>query len=336
MKILKTIKIGELFALWGDYVKIKELNRVPKHITSIGGQAVIEGVMMRGPKDVAIAVRKPNNEIELKKEKLQTLAMKHKIFKLPFLRGVIGLVEALMFGSKALMYSAEFFEIDEEKEETKESFMQKIFKDKAQDLEMFFTMLISIALAIGIFMILPSFLTNFLKGRINSSIGLNLIEGLVRIIIFLLYIIGVSRMDDIRRVFEYHGAEHKTIHCYEHEEELTVENVKKYPILHPRCGTSFLFMVMIVSILVLSFFGWPNPLQRIIIRILMFPVIAGISYEINKLIGRSNSKLAYIVSYPGLMIQKLATVKEPDESQIEVAIEALKAVLTDNKEEDKW
>ncbi len=317
-------------------MKIKNLNRVPKHITSIGGQAVIEGVMMRGPKDVAIAVRKPNNEIELKKEKLKTLAMKHKIFKLPFLRGVIGLVEALIFGSKALMYSAEFFEDEVEKEPTKKSLTERIFKDKAQEIEMFFTMFLSIILAIGIFMVLPSFLTNFLKGIIHTSIGLNLIEGLIRIIIFLLYIIGVSRLDDIKRVFEYHGAEHKTIHCYEHEEELTVENVKRYPILHPRCGTSFLFMVMIVSIFVLSFFGWPNPIQRLLIRILMFPVIAGISYEINKFIGRSNSKLAYILSYPGLMIQKWATVKEPDEDQIEVAIEALKAVLTDNREEDKW
>lgn len=316
-------------------MKIKDLDRVPKHITSIGGQAVIEGVMMRGPRDIAVAVRKPNNEIELKKERLETLGMKHKIFKLPLLRGVVSLIEALIFGTRALMYSAEFFEVEEEKPK-KDTFTEKIFKDKAQNVEMFFTMLISIALAIGIFMILPSVLTNFFKGRIQSSIGLNLIEGLVRIIIFLLYIIGVSKMEDFKRVFEYHGAEHKTIHCYEHEEELTVENVRKYSILHPRCGTSFLFMVMIVSILVLSFFGWPNPVKRLLIRVLMFPVIAGISYEINKLIGRSNSKLAYVISYPGLMIQKLATVREPDDSQIEVAIEALKAVLTDNREDDKW
>lgn len=316
-------------------MKIKNLDRVPKHITSIGGQALIEGVMMRGPKNVAIAVRKPDHEIELKVEKLNTLGMRHKIFKLPFLRGVIGLVEALMIGTKALMYSAEFFPEDE-KSSSKESFTQKIFKDKAADVEMFFAMVTSIVIAIGMFMILPTILTNFFKTKINSSIGLNLLEGLVRIIIFLIYIIGVSKLDDIKRVFEYHGAEHKTIHCYENEEELTVENVKKYPILHARCGTSFLFMVMIVSILVLSFFGWPNPLQRFLVRILMFPVIAGISYEINRLIGRSNSKLAYFFSYPGLMIQKLATVKEPDDEQIEVAIAALNSVLTDNKDEDKW
>jgi len=316
-------------------MKIKDLNRVPKHITSIGGQAIIEGVMMRGPNDIAIAVRKPNNEIELKKEKLNTLGMRYKIFRLPFLRGVISLVEAMMIGTKALMYSAEFFE-EEERPVDKKTFTEKIFKEHAADVEMFFAVLVAIVIAIGAFMILPTILTNFFKTRVDNSVVLNLIEGLIRIILFLAYVIAVSRLEDIKRVFEYHGAEHKTIHCYENQEELTVENVKKFSILHPRCGTSFLFMVMIVSILVLSFFGWPNPLQRFLVRILMFPVIAGISYEINRFIGKSNSKLAYFFSYPGLMIQKLATVKEPDGDQIQVAIESLKAVLTDNKEEDKW
>ncbi len=316
-------------------MKIKDIERVPKHITSIGGQALIEGVMMRGPNDIAIAVRKPDEEIELKVEKLDTLAKKNKFFGLPFVRGVVGLVEALMIGTKALMYSAEFFPEDDE-EYLEESYTEKIFGDKAADVEMIITMIISIALSIGVFMILPTIVTNFFKTKVESSIALNLIEGVFRIGIFLIYVVGVSKLDDIKRVFEYHGAEHKTIHCYENEEELTVENVKKYPILHARCGTSFLFMVMIVSVLVLSFFGWPNPLQRFLVRILMFPVIAGISYEINRLIGKSSSKLAYYLSYPGLMIQKIATVKEPDESQIEVAIESLKAVLPNNKEEDKW
>ena len=316
-------------------MKIKDLNRVPEHMTTIGGQALIEGIMMRGPKDVAISVRKPDGETELKVDRLNTLGMRHKIFRLPFLRGVVGLVEAMTIGTKALMYSAEFFE-EEEGERDKETLTQKIFKDKAEDVEMIFAVVFSMVLAVGIFMILPTLLTNFLKDRIDSSILLNLVEGAVRIVIFFLYIMSVSRLDDIKRVFEYHGAEHKSIHCYENGEELTVENVKKYPILHPRCGTSFLFMVMIVSILVLSFFGWPNPLQRLLVRVLMFPVIAGIAYEINKLIGKSNSKLAYYLSYPGLMIQKWATVKEPDDSQIQVAIEALEAVSTGDKEEDKW
>src|SRR5699024_6184247 len=167
-------------------------------------------------------------------------------------------------------------------------------------------------------------------------ITLNLIEGLFRVTIFLIYIIWVSKLEDIKRVFEYHGAEHKSIHCYENNEELTVDNVRKHSILHPRCGTSFLFMVMITSIFVLSFFGWPSPLQRVLIRILMLPVIAGISYEINRLIGRSDSRLAYLLSYPGLMVQKIATVKEPDDEQMEVAIEALRLVIPDNRDEAKW
>ncbi len=316
-------------------MKIKDINRVPKHITSIGGQALIEGILMRGPKDVAIAVRKPDKEIILKKDRLNTLGMRHKFFKLPFIRGVVGLVESMAFGIKALMYSAEFFEEDIEEEE-KESFLNKIFKDKAEDVEILLTLLFSLVLTIGFFILLPSFITNFFKNRIETPFLLNLIEGGVRILIFLIYVVAVSKMEDVGRVFEYHGAEHKTIHCYENGDDLTVENVKKYPVLHPRCGTSFLFMVMIVSILVLSFFGWPNPLQRLLIRLIMLPVIAGISYEINRLIGKSSSPIAYYLSYPGLMIQKIATTKEPDGEQIEVAIEALKAVLTDNKEEDLW
>ena len=315
-------------------MKIKDINRVPKHITSIGGQALIEGILMRGPKDVAVAVRNPDKKIILKKNRLNTLGMRYKLFRLPFVRGIVGLIEAMVFGIKALMYSAEFYK--EDLEEKREGFLEKIFKDKAQDVEIILTLLLSLLLTIGFFILLPNFLTNLFKSRIRTSFLLNLLEGGVRIFIFFIYIILVSRMEDVSRVFEYHGAEHKTIHCYEGGDDLTVENVKKYPILHPRCGTSFLFMVMIVSILVLSFFGWPNPLQRILIRLIMLPVIAGISYEINRLIGKSNSPIAYYLSYPGLMIQKIATTKEPDGEQIEVAIEALKAVLPNNGEEDLW
>ncbi len=304
------------------------------HKTSIGGQALIEGVMMRGPRDLAIAVRKPNQEIEVTTSKLNTLGMRHKFFRTPFLRGVVGLIESLSMGIKALMYSAEFYE--EEEVDAKQTWTQKIFKEKAGEVEMFFTLVISILLSVGIFMVLPNVITSFLKGNITNSIILNLIEGVIRILIFLIYIIWVSKVDDVKRVFEYHGAEHKTIHCYENGDELTVENVKKYPIIHARCGTSFLFMVMLVSILVLSFFGWPNPLMRILIRILMFPVVAGISYEINKFIGRSDSRFCYWLSYPGLMIQKYATVKEPDDEQIEVAIKSLMAVIPKDREADKW
>ncbi|HZK00079.1 MAG TPA: DUF1385 domain-containing protein [Tissierellaceae bacterium] len=314
----------------------KEEARInPKHKTSIGGQALIEGVMMRGPKSIATAVRKPDGEIVIKEEKLNTLAMRNKYFRLPFIRGVVGIVESLKIGTKELMYSADFYE-EEEAEDNKESWTEKIFKDKAQEVEMTFTVLLSVVIALVVFMILPNFLASLFGRVTDSPVVLNLIEGFIRVFIFFLYVIWISKLDDIRRVFEYHGAEHKSIHCYENELELSVENVKKFPILHARCGTSFLFMVMIVSIFVLSFFGWPNPLLRVVIRILMFPVIAGISYEINRIIGRSSSKLCYALSYPGLMVQKYATVREPDDEQIEVAIAALKAVIPESREEDKW
>ncbi len=293
---------------------------------------------MRGPKELAIAVRKPDGEIVLKEEELNTLGMRKSFFRLPFIRGVVGLVESMVIGVNALLYSSEFYEDeeDEENENEKVPFLERIFGDKAENVSIGLTLLTSLTIAIVLFMLLPNFLTTLLKKNITSPIILNLIEGAIRIVIFAFYLIMISKMEDVGRVFEYHGAEHKTIHCYENGDELTVENVKKYSILHPRCGTSFLFMVMIVSILVLSFFGWPSPLMRILTRILMLPVIAGISYEINRLIGKSSGKLAYILSYPGLMIQKFATVKEPDGEQIEVAIVALEAVLTGNKEEDKW
>lgn len=317
-------------------MKIKDVNRVPKHITTIGGQALIEGILMRGPEDVAIAVRKGKDEIVLKKEKLNTLGMKYKFFRLPFIRGIVGLIESMIFGIQALMYSAEIFDESFEEEEEKEGFLDRVFKDKREDVEIALTLLISLVLTIVLFILIPSLITNVFKNSIQSPFLMNLVEGLIRIGIFLIYVVSISKMEDVGRVFEYHGAEHKTIHCYENGEELTVENVKKYPTLHPRCGTSFLFMVMIVSIFVLSFFGWPSPLKRVLIRILMLPVVAGISYEINRLIGKSNSKLAYYISYPGLILQKIATTKEPDEGQIEVAIEALKAVLTENREDDLW
>jgi len=316
-------------------LKIKDLNRLPRHITSIGGQAVIEGVMMRGPRDLSLAIRKPDGKIELKLEKLNSLSMKYKIFRLPFLRGVVSLVESLAIGVRMLMYSAEFYEEDMDKDQ-EEGFLDKLFKDKREDVEIFLTLAMAFILALVFFMLIPTLVANFFKRYVGSSLALNLIEGGIRLLLFFIYLVNVSRMEDIKRVFQYHGAEHKSIHCYEAGLDLTVENAKKQPALHPRCGTSFLFMVMVISILVLSFFGWPNPLMRMLIRLLMLPVIAGISYEINKIIGRSSSKLAYILSYPGLMIQQMATVKEPDEEQLEVALVALDAVLTGNKEDDKW
>ena len=317
-------------------MKIKDVNRIPKKMTTIGGQALIEGIMMRGPKEVSVAIRKPDNEILVEKKKLNTLGMRNKFFSLPFIREIVGLIEAMVLGTKTLMYSAEFYDEEECEESKFEKYINDKFEDKAADIGIFFSILVSFLIAIFLFMLTPTFLTNLLKSKIENIMLLNLVEGLIRIGIFLIYLVSVSRLDDIKRVFEYHGAEHKAIHCYENQEELTIENVKKYPILHPRCGTSFLFTVMIVSIIVLSFFGWPDPLKRLLIRLVMLPVIIGISYEFNRIIGKSNSKLAYILSYPGLGLQKIATTREPDGDQIEVAIAALKEVIVEDEEIDRW
>ncbi|RKD30879.1 DUF1385 domain-containing protein [Thermohalobacter berrensis] len=316
--------------------KIKDIRRKPKHITMIGGQALIEGVMMKGPKNIAIAVRKPDGDIDFSTQSLRKVGSKYKFLKLPFIRGSVALLEAMVTGVKSLMYSAQIWEVEEDEEPGRfEKFLEKIFKDKAEDVAIYFSFFLSMLIAVFLFMLGPSFLTNFLKTKVENHLVLNIIEGVVRVALFLTYVIAISRLEDVKRVFQYHGAEHKVIHCYENMEELTVENAKKYTTLHPRCGTSFIFMVMIVSILIFSFFGWPNPLVRAMLRIVLLPVIAGISYEINRYTGRSTSYFAYVVSYPGLLLQKITT-SEPDDSQLEVAIEALKGVLVEDREADRW
>ena len=297
--------------------------------TSIGGQALIEGILMRGPEKVSIAVRKPDNVIEVKTEEIEPSKFKN-IRKLPIIRGIFILIESLSMGMDALMYSASFFEDEEDLE--KESITSKVFGKYSEKAENIITMLISFALALLFFFFLPTWLTSLFKNKVNSSIGMNFIEGIIRLIIFFIYIIMIAKMEYIKRVFMYHGAEHKTIFC----DELTVENIKKYSILHPRCGTSFLFTVMLVSILVLSLFGWPNPFMRMVTRLISLPIIVGVSYEINRLIGKSNSKFAEILSKPGLFVQKVATVKEPTDDMIEVAIAAMKEVIPEDPKADIW
>ena len=314
----------------------KVINKKPENITNIGGQALIEGVMMKGTKNISIAVRKPDGDIVVKNEELDGITSKIKFFKLPFLRGVIAFLEAMIIGVKSLMYSASFYEEDDSELGVIDKFLYKLFKDKTEDVVMYLSLGVSMIVAIGLFMLGPSFLTNFLKGKIDNNILLNLLEGIIRVGMFIIYVLSISKLEDVVRVFQYHGAEHKTIHCYENGEDLTVLNVKKHSILHPRCGTSFIFMVMIISIFVFSFFGWPSPIKRLILRIILLPVIAGISYEINKIIGKSAGIFSYIVSYPGLMLQRYATVKEPDDDQIEVAIKALNGVLGIDEEESFW
>lgn len=299
--------------------------------TSIGGQAVIEGVMMKGPEDIAIAVRKPNGEIEVKKEKLR--ANRKTISKIPIVRGVFAFVDALVSGVKALSYSAEFF-VEDEAEDSKKK-KPSLMDDFLEKNMVIIAVIFSILFSTGLFILLPTLIVSFANNISENPLILNLIEGLIRVSIFLIYIGAISGMKDIRRVFEYHGAEHKTIFCYESGEKMTVENVKKYGRLHPRCGTSFLFLVMIVSILMFSFFRWPNLLVRLVTRIVLLPFVAGISYEIIKWAGRSESKLVCAVSAPGLWLQKITT-REPDDSQLEVAIKALNNVLVEDKEADLW
>ncbi|MDY2735460.1 DUF1385 domain-containing protein [Intestinibacter sp.] len=298
-----------------------------KKLGKVGGQAVIEGVMMQSDDYRAIAVRKPNGEIEIKKDKIESWVRDKKIDKIPFLRGGFILIDTMISGINSLNFSSEFF-LEEEEEDAIDRFLKKIFKEKANDVIIVVSLIISLLLSVGIFVLIPTFIGGLFSKIINSHIALNLIEGAIRIAILIAYMAIVSLNADIKRVFEYHGAEHKTVYCYENDLELTVENARKFGRLHPRCGTNFLFIVMFISIILFSFFGWPNPFLRVAIRILCIPIVAGISYEIIKFLGKYNNILSKIVAYPGMMMQKITT-KEPDDEQLEVAIAALKAALNE-------
>lgn len=305
--------------------------------TNIGGQALIEGLLMIGPKNAATAVRKNDGEIVVEKKELPP---KGVLSKIPVIRGIINFVRQMIFGMRALMYSAELVEIDEEIEEPSkfDKFIERILGDKLKDAAIYFSVIVAIILGVGLFILLPNFIAGFIfMSTINGGVIVrNLFEGIIRMIIFLGYLTLVSKMKDIKRIWQYHGAEHKTIHCYEHGEDLTVENIKKYSTKHPRCGTSFLFIVMIVSIIVFSLVGWHGRLMNIFLRILLIPIVAGISYELLKIAGRWERGIMKVINAPGLALQ-LLTTKEPDEEQIEVAIEALKNVLVeDDKDADNW
>ena len=285
-----------------------------------GGQAVIEGVMMRSPLKYAIAVRKPDKEIILKIGRLKSLSDKMKFLKWPIFRGIINLIESLVLGLKALTYSAEQATGEEE---------------KINSVEMFFTILIAFGLFIVFFVAFPTAIARYLDRYLSNVIIYNLFEGLLRISIFITYLFFISKLKDIKRVFEYHGAEHKVIYAYEAGEELNIDDVKKYSTLHPRCGTSFIFIVLVISILVFSLLGKQTLLLRIAYRIAIIPLIAGLSYEILKLSAKNINKtfVKWAVT-PGLWFQKLTT-SEPDDAQIEVAIKALKGVLPENNKNVK-
>ena len=303
--------------------------------TSIGGQAIMEGIMMRGPKRTAIAIRLPDGKIHMKTEPAPKGS---KVNKLPLVRGVVNFVASLVYGTKVLMYSADvlekYYPEDYEKDKFDIWIEEKVGKDKAWNILLALSVVLSLAMSIGIFMLLPTAVVGWCTVFTENVIVLNLIEGLVRILIFILYIWAISFMKDIKTVFQYHGAEHKTIHCFENGLELTPENAQTFYTLHPRCGTSFLMFVMIIAIICHVFMGWPNVWMRLGLRLAVLPVIAGISYELLKWAGRSNSKVVEFISLPGIYLQKLTT-RVPDFSQLEVAIAAMKAVIPHEGDEDE-
>ncbi len=296
--------------------------------SGIGGQAVIEGVMMKNKDKYAIAVRKPDNEIEVEIKDYVSFSDKHKILKLPILRGIFAFAESMIIGMKTLTYSASFFEEEDPSVEPSkfEKKLESIFKDKTESVMMGFTVVIAILLAVGLFMVLPYYIAAFFENKINSPMLLALVEGLIRIFMFVAYVLCISQMKDIKRVFMYHGAEHKVINCIERGKELNVRNAKRQSRLHKRCGTSFMLIVMVVSVLFFMFIRVETPWLRVVFRILLVPFIAGVSYEFIKLAGRSESKIVSILSTPGLWLQNLTT-KEPDKEMLEVAIRSVEAVF---------
>jgi len=296
--------------------------------SGIGGQAVIEGVMMKNRDEYATAVRKPDGTIEVKKDTYISMGEKVKLFSLPFFRGIFSFADSMILGMRSLTFSASFFEDDEEDSEPSkfEKLLERVFGEKMEKALMSMVMVFSVFMAICIFMVLPLFLANIFHYFIKSQTIMAVLEGVIRIGIFIAYIKLVSRMEDIRRTFMYHGAEHKCINCLEHGLELNVENVRNSSKEHKRCGTSFLLIVMIISILFFMVIQVKTLPLRILSRIILIPVIAGVSYECLRIAGRSDSKLVDILSRPGMWMQGLTT-SEPDDSMIEVGIASVEAVF---------
>ncbi len=308
--------------------------------TPIGGQAILEGVMMRGTERTAIAVRIPDGRIHIKTQKNGNAT---RWMKIPIIRGVASFIYSLVEGTKTLTYSADVLEYydrclgegedaSQEKDAGKVErwLTEKLGTQLIWKLMLAASVVIALAFSIGIFVLLPTAAIGWLKSYVSGAFLLNLIEGVLRIAMFLVYLSIISRMEDIKRVFQYHGAEHKTIHCFENGLELTPENAQSFYTLHPRCGTSFLMFVMIISLVLFSLLGWPTLFWRLTSRILLIPVVAGISYELLKWAGRSDNIVVRVLSLPGLYLQKITT-NEPDEKQLEVAIASLKAVLVNSE-----
>ena len=291
--------------------------------SNIGGQAVLEGIMMRNGGRYSVAVRKPDGDIEVDIRQYKSIIPWKTPLKIPFIRGIFNFVDSLVLGMKTLTFSASFFE-EEEEELLTEAEAKK--RERNEKIMMNLTVVLSVIIAAGLFMVLPYYLSGLVKHYTDSRMVMTVCEGLIRVGLFLLYIALISRMKDIQRTFMYHGAEHKCINCIEHGLELNVENVRKSSRQHKRCGTSFLFFVMIVSIIFCFFIRVSSPVLRVVIRLLLMPVIAGVSYEIIRLAGRSDNKIVALLSKPGLMLQHLTT-REPEPEMAEVAIAAVEAVF---------
>lgn len=309
-----------------------------KHRTMIGGQAVIEGVMMRGVKKAALAVRTPDKTIQTEVWNVKSAGSKFRILRVPFIRGSVNFVEMIIFGYKTMMRSAEIAGLDDDEDAKKKEADGAQPEEKKKGAEWLMGLIMNASVVLGVliaillFVVAPAYFTSLLP---VNKYAKTVVEGLIRITLFVIYLAAISLMKDIQRVYQYHGAEHKTIFCYENGEELTPENARKFKRFHPRCGTSFLLIVLVIGILVFSFVTWKNVAVRILLHLLLLPVVVGISYEIIKFAGRHDNSVMRFLLAPGLWLQRLTT-REPDDSQLEVAIESLKAVLTGNPDDDKW
>lgn len=307
--------------------------------TSIGGQALIEGILMRGPEKQAIAVRRPDGGIELKAEELKLIKERYPVLGLPLIRGGVTFLDSMVRGVKALMFSAQFY--PEEGETTEEAskferwLEKKLGSEAVEQFVIYVAAALGIAFSVGLFILLPALVFGLLQKVIPSFFVRNLIEGVVRIVLFLLYLILVSQQSDMKRVFSYHGAEHKTIYCYEMGLPLTVENVRSQPRHHPRCGTSFLFVVMVIAILIFSVVRVHNVALQLLIKLLLLPVVVGITFEINRYMGAHDNLLSRICTAPGLWMQNFTT-NEPDDSMIECAIAAMEQVIPQRSGQDAW
>ena len=293
--------------------------------SGIGGQAVLEGIMMKNKDKYSVAIRTPEGDIDVTVEEYESFARSKSLPQIPFIRGVINFIDSLILGIRTLNYSASFYE-EEQDTHKKDKILDRIFKDNTEKVLSTITVIISVAFAIGLFVLLPYYLSRLLDKVIVSDTVIAVLEGVIRVVIFVGYIVLISCMKDIRRVFMYHGAEHKCINCIETGNPLTVENVRRSSREHKRCGTSFLFFVVFISVILFIFIRVEEPVARIAVRILLIPVIASISYEIIRLAGRTNNIIVRILSAPGMWLQRLTT-REPDDTMIEVGIAAVEAVF---------